>query len=481
MIYQSGYLTIKDYDREFRLYRLGFPNDEVRYGFLNFLLPFYTAVTDEERSFYIGKFVQELRTGNVDAFMHRFEAFFADFPYELNDQTERHYQVIIYLIFKLMGQFTQAEVHSSRGRADAVVRTPKFIYIFEFKLNGTVEQAMDNITYVPAQELLLVGKATTEGEYFHRVDTAKYCTMPPTVKKLFTNSAGLAISFTTNSPVIKAKWMVPDNYQLPNLTRVAQKGLDLYIKRDGKWQFAGVGIPGGVTTEKVLVDNMGTEEKECLLYLPLYDELKSLEIGVSSDAHIRKGENPFKEKIVVYGSSILQGASASRPGMAYPARLSRSSGYNFINLGLSGNGKMEKEVAEMLADIDADAFILDCIPNPSPKEITDRTVDFVMTLRQKHPDTPIIVIQTLIRETGNFNQKARENVKRQNEAIAEQVEVLRKKNVKNLYFIKEDQFLGTDHEGTVDGTHPNDLGFDRMLKKYKPAISKILKIKFKTE
>ena len=197
--------------------------------------------------------------------------------------------------------------------------------------------------------------------------------------------------------------------------------------------------------------------------------------------HIRKGENPFKEKIVVYGSSILQGASASRPGMAYPARLSRSSGYNFINLGLSGNGKMEKEVAEMLADIDADAFILDCIPNPSPKEITDRTVDFVMTLHQKHPDTPIIVIQTLIRETGNFNRKARENVKRQNEAIAEQVEVLRKKNVKNLYFIKEDQFLGTDHEGTVDGTHPNDLGFDRMLKKYKPAISKILKIKFKAE
>ena len=345
----------------------------------------------------------------------------------------------------------------------------------------TFGQQKNNFTYVPAQELLLVGKATTEGEYFHRVDTAKYCTMPPAVKKLFTNSAGLAISFTTNSPVIKAKWTVPDNYQLPNLTRIAQKGLDLYIKRDGKWQFAGVGMPGGVTTERVIVDNMGTEEKECLLYLPLYYELKSLEIGVSSDAHIYKGENPFKKKIVVYGSSILQGASASRPGMPYPARLSRSSGYNFINLGLSGNGKMEKEVAGMLANIDADAFILDCIPNPSPKEITERAVGFVMTLREKHPDTPIIIIQTLIRETGNFNQKARENVKQQNEAIAEQVEVLRKKGVKNLYFIKEDRFLGTDHEGTIDGTHPNDLGFDRMLKKYKPAISKILKIKFRDE
>ena len=264
----------------------------------------------------------------------------------------------------------------------------------------TFGQQKSNFTYVPAQELLLVGKATTEGEYFHRVDTAKYCTMPPAVKKLFTNSAGLAISFTTNSPVIKAKWTVPDNYQLPNLTRLAQKGLDLYIKRDGKWQFAGVGMPGGVTTERVIVDNMGTEEKECLLYLPLYDELKSLEIGVSSDAHIHKGENPFKEKIVVYGSSILQGASASRPGMAYPARLSRSSGYNFINLGLSGNGKMEKEVAGMLADIDADAFILDCIPNPSPKEITERAVDFVMTLREKHPDTPIIIIQTCLLYTS---------------------------------------------------------------------------------
>ena len=145
LIYQSGYLTIKDYDKRFQMYRLGFPNDEVRYGFLNFLVPFYTSVTDEERSFYIGKFIHELESGDVDAFMHRFEAFFADFPYELNDRTERHYQVIIYLIFKLMGQFTQAEVHSSRGRADAVVKTPKFVYVFEFKLKGTAGQTLQQI------------------------------------------------------------------------------------------------------------------------------------------------------------------------------------------------------------------------------------------------------------------------------------------------------------------------------------------------
>ena len=142
LIYQSGYLTIKDFDKEFKIYTLGFPNDEVRYGFLNFLVPYYTPITDDKKNFYIGRFVQELRKGEIDAFMQRFEAFFADFPYELNDKTERHYQVVVYLIFKLMGQFTQAEVRSAKGRADAIVQTPNYVYVFEFKLNGTAEEAL---------------------------------------------------------------------------------------------------------------------------------------------------------------------------------------------------------------------------------------------------------------------------------------------------------------------------------------------------
>lgn len=145
LIYQSGYLTIKNYDKRFKIYMLGFPNDEVRYGFLNFLVPFYTPITDDKKGFYIGQFIQELENGEIDAFMQRFEAFFADFPYELNDKTERHYQVVVYLIFKLMGQFTQAEVHSVQGRADAIVQTPKYVYVFEFKLNGTAEEAIQQI------------------------------------------------------------------------------------------------------------------------------------------------------------------------------------------------------------------------------------------------------------------------------------------------------------------------------------------------
>lgn len=145
MIYQSGYLTIKAYDSEFQLYTLGFPNDEVKYGFLNFAAPFYTPVAAQNTAFYIGKFVQELRKGETESFLTRLRAFFADIPYELNTKTERHYQVVFYLVFKLLGQFSEAEVRSAKGRADAVVKTADYIYVFEFKLDGTAGEALRQI------------------------------------------------------------------------------------------------------------------------------------------------------------------------------------------------------------------------------------------------------------------------------------------------------------------------------------------------
>ena len=145
MIYQSGYLTIKKYDNEFQIYTLGFPNEEVKYGFLNFVTPFYTPIKETDTSFYIGKFIRELREGDPDAFLTRLRAFFAGISYELNDRTERHYQTIFYLVFKLMGQFSEAEVRSAKGRADAVVKTADYIYVFEFKLDGSAEQALAQI------------------------------------------------------------------------------------------------------------------------------------------------------------------------------------------------------------------------------------------------------------------------------------------------------------------------------------------------
>jgi len=145
MIYQSGYLTIKGYKKERNLYTLGLPNDEVRYGFLKFLLPYYSSVKSNETAFHIDNFIDELEAGQTEAFMQRLKVFFAKIPYELNNDNEKHYHAIFYVVFTLMGQYIDAEVRSADGRADAVVKTKDCIYVFEFKLNGTAEEALRQI------------------------------------------------------------------------------------------------------------------------------------------------------------------------------------------------------------------------------------------------------------------------------------------------------------------------------------------------
>jgi hexosaminidase len=328
--------------------------------------------------------------------------------------------------------------------------------------------------FIKADSLTLIGKALPIKKIYHRVDTATYNKMPQSVKSLFTNSAGIAIAFTTNSASISAKWSVKDGKGLSNMADASSMGLDLYIKKDGTWQYAGVGRPVGKYTEQMIVTNMDTQDKECLLYLPTYDELTSLEIGVDKSAFIKPLASPFKGKYVIYGSSITQGASASRPGMAYPARMARATGLNFINLGLSGNGKMEAPVIEMLGDIACDAYIMDCIANPSPEEILERAPYAIRYLRKKHPETPIIFIQSVVREKGLFDEKVRLKNKQQNEAIERVFNELRKEQIPLLYLIKENNFLGSDNEGTIDGVHPNDIGFDRMIRVIQPAILSIL-------
>ena len=145
ILYQSGYLTIKDYDEEFGIYTLGFPNKEVEEGFVESLLPNYTGMNDSESKFEIMNFVREIRTGDTDAFMKRLRSFFADTPYELARDLELHYQNVMFILFKLLGFYTQAEYHTSEGRIDMVVKTQDYIYVMEFKLDGTAEEAMQQI------------------------------------------------------------------------------------------------------------------------------------------------------------------------------------------------------------------------------------------------------------------------------------------------------------------------------------------------
>ena len=177
ILFQAGYLTIKEYIKDLRLYRLGFPNDEVRYGFLNNLLPAYSDVPFGQTGVWVGRFVQDIRKGDVNSFMERMQSLIAGISYDNFSSKElklreQNYQTAVYLIFALMGQFVQTEVHCGTGRADAVVTTADSVYIFEFKLsgNGTAEDAIVQIkenTYAEkyktdGKKIVLIGTSFSE-------------------------------------------------------------------------------------------------------------------------------------------------------------------------------------------------------------------------------------------------------------------------------------------------------------------------------
>lgn len=145
VIYQSGYLTLKSYDKTFKLYTLGFPNKEVEEGFMNFLLPWYANVDTIESQSAIKQFVQEIRRGDINAFFKRLQSFFADTPYELVRERELHYQNVLFIVFKLIGFYVKAEYHTAQGRIDLVLQTDRFVYVMEFKLEGTAEEALRQI------------------------------------------------------------------------------------------------------------------------------------------------------------------------------------------------------------------------------------------------------------------------------------------------------------------------------------------------
>ena len=145
VLYQSGYLTIKGYDPDFQLYTLAYPNKEVRKGFIESLMPAYVHLPARENTFYVVSFIKDLRIGHLEECLERLKSFFASIPNKLNNKEEKHYQTIFYLFFRLMGQYIDVEVDTAIGRADAVVKLQDTIYVFEFKVDGTPEEALTQI------------------------------------------------------------------------------------------------------------------------------------------------------------------------------------------------------------------------------------------------------------------------------------------------------------------------------------------------
>jgi hypothetical protein len=329
--------------------------------------------------------------------------------------------------------------------------------------------------YVDAATLTLVNKPHATKQPFHRVEVADYPDLSKTVRLYYTYSTGVAVVFRTDSRTISARWTTTDRKPSTHMTGLSQKGMDLYIKRDGEWVFAGIARPGlGADHKATLVEHMDGTEKECLLYLPLFDEVKTLEIGVDAGARIEAAPNPFRHRIVVIGSSITHGTGLSRPGMAYPAQLERATGFEFVNLGASGQCKMEQFFAHVAAACEADAFLFDSFSNPSAQQIEERLEPFVATIRAAHPTTPLIFLQTEVRESRNFNDKIRKFEDDKRAASEAGMQRLLKQD-KNIYFLNPGMPLGDDHDATVDGVHPSDLGHGRILEVIRPQIVKILK------
>jgi lysophospholipase L1-like esterase len=252
-------------------------------------------------------------------------------------------------------------------------------------------------------------------------------------------------------------------------------GLDLYVKTEkGEWRWLAVSRVAAQTNNVALVTNLPPGRREYLLYLPLYNGTQFVEIGVPRGATVTPA-GPWgpgdRRPILFYGTSILHGACASRPGMVHSAILGRRFHRPTINLGFSGNGKMEPEVADLLAELDPAVYVLDCLPNMTAKEVTERVEPFVKKLRAAHPKTPIVLVEDRSYADSFLIQSKRERNETSRAALRAAYAQLKKAGVKGLHYIEGEQLLGDDGEGTVDSSHPNDLGFMRQA----DAFAKVLK------
>ena len=332
--------------------------------------------------------------------------------------------------------------------------------------------AAEATKYIPGKDLTLIGKLMPTPDRYARVDSMRYTGFTDH-QRAFLNltSAGLALLFNTDSDRILVNLDYKRRTTGYNTNDVALAGCDLYIKRDGQWMYAGSGVPSSKGDPVALVSNMAPGEKECLLYLPLRSIIDEVYVGVDSSATLTSAPNPFRHKIVIWGSSFTHGTGANRSGMAYPQQLQRATGLDICALGVSGNSKLQQSYAHVLADTDAEAFIFDAFSNPSASEIRERFPEFLKTLRAKHPTTPLIFQHTIYRGSRNFNT-AIDSAEAEKHAAAEEVVRKAMESDPNIYLISP--VADTDGYSCTDRTHPSDMGYCNWMRSIRQPLLDIL-------
>ncbi len=333
------------------------------------------------------------------------------------------------------------------------------------------------VLWYDARLLTLEGKGWEETkDPYDRLPARAEGVVRPPVWGLSRNSAGICVRFLTDSTFIRARWKLHSGaLSMNHMPATGKSGMDLYVKLDnGKWRWLGIGRPSGQENDQALVSGLPPGEREYMVYFPLYNGVSSVAIGIGKSARIAKAVSRSRP-IVFYGTSITQGGCASRPGMVHTAMVGRRLDRPVINLGFSGNGKMEAELADLLAELDPAVYVLDCLPNMSPGEVATRIEPFVRTLRKARPATPILLVEDRSYANSFLLPGHRKRNLDSRAALRTAYENLSREGIENLHYLEGEHLLGDDGEGTVDGSHPTDLGFFRQARAFLEALEPILK------
>lgn len=311
--------------------------------------------------------------------------------------------------------------------------------------------------------------------WFDRLPASAEGKVTAAVWGLSRDSSGMVVRFKTDATAISVHYRLSkEKLTQPAMAATGASGVDLYARdTDGKWKWVMVTKPATQEVKAEIIKGLVLGSREYAAYLPLYNGIESLSIGVVKGSQF-EGLAPREKPIVFYGTSITHGACASRPGMVHTGILGRKLDMPVVNLGFSGNGRMDKAVGDYLVQVDAACFVIDCLPNMGPADVTAKCVPLVKQLRAAKPDTPIILVEDR-RNTNDWIISARQKHHTDNHAALKAAyETLLKEGVKNLSYISGDHLYGDDTEGATDASHASDLGFMRQAEIFEPVLRKAL-------
>ncbi|TWT66490.1 SGNH/GDSL hydrolase family protein [Allorhodopirellula solitaria] len=313
-------------------------------------------------------------------------------------------------------------------------------------------------------------------QWFDRLPASAQSSVTKAVWSLSRDSAGMMVRFRTDATAIHVHYKLKDkNLAMAHMPATGVSGVDLYARDSrGDWRWVQVTRPHSQEIKTEIVSGLAPGTREYAAYLPLYNGVEFMSIGVAEGSEFQ-GLGPRPNPIVFYGTSITHGACASRPGMVHTAILGRRLDMPVVNLGFSGNGRMDKEVGDYLVQIDPTVFVIDCLPNMGPADVAAKCVPLIEQLRAAHPSTPIVLVEDRRNTNDWILPKRREHHTQNHAALKAAYRHLVDAGVQNLHYIPGDHLYGDDGEGATDGSHASDLGFMRQANVFEPVLRQALK------